>query len=492
MYNDRQSRDIFARVLALTVLLTANTVIGQIAPAPESVISQNPVLNWDTGLGKSYVIPAVEIPAFLTILNLYDRKVYGNDVYGTTAKSTWDHIRRGKWESDDDPFNINQFSHPYQGATMFGLARSSGLTFWQSWIYSNAGSLMWEMAGETGPPGLQDSITTAQAGALLGESLFRMASLILEGGGPRPGPWREWGAAALMPTLGFNRLAFGARFKTIFPSHDPALFWRLRLGASYYARVSDNSPANDVNRKEAILDFEFAYGLPGKPGYTYNRPFDYFQFEMASLVTATSHNFLENILVRGLLWGKDYEIGDSYAGIFGLYGNYDYLSPQIFRVSSTAVSLGTTGQWWIMHNLALQGTILGGLGYGAAGTNQILGQRDYHYGATPQGLTALRLIFGQRVMADLTGRAYYISGTGSDDVKGTETIMRGNAGLTVRFYGRNAIGLQYVESRRNAHYVHVPNRYQSVGTFSIVYTLLSDTHFGAVGSRDNEAQGQRP
>jgi hypothetical protein len=492
MYNARTGRGLFIGAFGSLLLLLANPLAGQRAPVLAPVPANGAMLNWETGVGKSYLIPAVEIPGFLTVLNLYDRKVYGTDVYGTTVKSTWDHIRRGRWESDDDPFNINQFSHPYQGATMFGIARSTGVSFWQSWLYSNAGSLMWEMAGETGPPGLQDSITTAQAGALLGESLFRMASLILEGGGPTPSPWREWGATVLMPALGFNRYVFGQRFKAVFPSHDPALFWRLRLGGSFSARVSDNSPASDVSRREAILDFEFAYGLPGKPGYTYDRPFDYFQFELASLASAHGHNFLENLLVRGLLWGKDYEIGDSYAGVFGVYGNYVYISPQIFRVSSTAVSLGTTGQWWLTHNLALQETVSGGIGFGAAGTNQILGQRDYHYGATPQGLLALRLIFGQRVMADLTGRAFYISGTGSDDVKGTETIMRGNAGLTFRFYGRNAIGLQYVESRRNAHYVRVPNRYQSVGTFSIVYTLLSDTHFGAVGSRDDEARGQRP
>jgi hypothetical protein len=475
-----------------TLFLSAKMLVGQTAPEPPHRATSNPVLNWDTGAQKSYLIPALEIPGFLGLLNIYDRHVYGTEVYGTTLKSSWDHLRRGRWESDDDPFNINQFSHPYQGATMFGFGRSAGLTFWQSWAYSNAGSFMWEMAGETGPPGLQDSITTAQAGTLLGESLFRMAGLLLEGGEGQPGFLRELGAAVLMPTLGFNRLAFGDRFKPIFPSHDPACFWRLRLGGSFHARISDNSPASDVARREAILDFEFSYGLPGRPHYTYDRPFDYFQFEMASLFSAHTRDWLENIMVRGLLWGKAYEIGDTYSGIAGVYGSYDYIAPQIFRVSSTAVSLGTTGQWWVAHNVALQGTVLGGAGFGAAGTNHIIGARDYHYGATPQGLVALRLIFGQRVMADLTGRAYYVSGTGSDDVKGTETIMRGNAGLTVRVQGRHALGIQYVESRRNAHYVHVPNRYQSVGTFSVVYTLLSDTHFGAVGSRADEAAGQRP
>ena len=65
----------------------------------------------------------------------------------------------------------------------------------------------------------------------------------------------------------------------------------------------------------SALDLEFDYGLPGKPGYTYDRPFDYFQFEFAALSGTDTHNWLEIILVRGMLWGRDFELGDRYAGI---------------------------------------------------------------------------------------------------------------------------------------------------------------------------------
>jgi len=77
-------------------------------------------LDWDTGANKSTAIPTFEIPGFLAALNLYDRSICGSEVYGTTARSTWDHLRKQAWEFDEDPFNVNQFSHPYQGATMFG------------------------------------------------------------------------------------------------------------------------------------------------------------------------------------------------------------------------------------------------------------------------------------------------------------------------------------------------------------------------------------
>src|ERR1700724_823261 len=98
-------------------------------------------------------------------------------------KRNWEHVHQQHWVFDTDPFNINQFAHPYQGAMMFGFTRSAGVGFWPSLVYSNVGSFIWKMAGETDLPSINDQITTAQAGALLGESLFRMASLVLEDGG---------------------------------------------------------------------------------------------------------------------------------------------------------------------------------------------------------------------------------------------------------------------------------------------------------------------
>ena len=71
------------------------------------------------------------------------------------------------------------------------------------------------------------------------------------------------------------------------------------------------------------------------------------------------------------------------AGYGASYGGYDYISPHIFRVSSTSVSLGTTFQWWLSRAVALQGTALGGIGYAAAGNVTQVGERDYHYGAAP-------------------------------------------------------------------------------------------------------------
>src|SRR6185436_5850743 len=106
----------------------------------------------------------------------------------------------------------------YQGATMYGLARSSGHGFWTSLVHSNVGSLVWKMAGETDPPSINDMITTGQAGSLLGEALYRMADLVLKDGvRARPNQLHELAAALISPPGGMNRRVFGERFKAMLP-----------------------------------------------------------------------------------------------------------------------------------------------------------------------------------------------------------------------------------------------------------------------------------
>lgn len=299
-----------------------------------------------------------------------------------------------------------------------------------------------------------------------------MASLLLETEG-RPGFWRELGAAVISPPTGLNRLAFGNKFDAVFPSHQPATFMRLQVGGTQSS--SSQNVSSSVKEHGFVGDFTFTYGLPGKPGYTYERPFDYFQFH----VTAATTNTLESLNTRGLLFGRTYASGEATRGLWGLFGSYDYIAPQAFRVSSTALSLGTTWQSWLARAVALQGTALAGAGYGAAGSVQRSDERDYHYGATPQGLLALRLIFGDRAMIDLAGREYYVSSVLASS-QGEENILRGEGSFNLRLFGQHGIALQYIVSQRNAHYPNIEFRDQTVETISLMYVLLGSSGFGAV------------
>src|SRR6185437_3811761 len=163
---------------------------------------------------KSYAIPAAEIVGFDFLLNQFDRHFIG-DEYRSNLRS----IRRNlhsSWVVDRDPFVVNQLGHPYQGSMYHGFARASGLGYWEAAGYTFLGSAMWEIAGETTTPSRNDQITTGIGGTFLGEALFRMANLVLEKD-YLPATWREIAAAAISPPVGFNRLAFGDRFRAVFP-----------------------------------------------------------------------------------------------------------------------------------------------------------------------------------------------------------------------------------------------------------------------------------
>ena len=447
-------------------------------PPPKVGASKETAMG-ETWGNRSYVIPLLEVVAFEAILNAYDR-AYRTDVDGDIYHTTYKSFERNLTTTpviDADSFQVNQLLHPYQGAMYFGFARSAGLSYWQSLLYSLGGSELWETAGETDPPSFNDHVASGIGGSFLGEPLFRMASLVLEGGGEKPRFWRELAATCISPPTGINRLLFGERFDTVFPSHNPPTFTRLRLGMSTTARVSDNGPLETYNRQQGTFDFLMAYGLPGKAGYTHDRPFDYFNFEFAG---GNGKGAFENVMCRGLLYGTDYDVGDAYRGLWGLYGSYDYISPQIFRVSSTALSLGTTAQWWMMPGVALQYSVLGGVGYAAAGTIAGTGERNYRYGTAPQGLLALRLIMGDRAMVDMNERVYYISDVHGTSPDGHELIGRGNVGVTVRVYGQHAIGLQFTSTTRDSRADGVEDRHQTEEVASVVYTLLGDDNFGAV------------
>ena len=358
-----------------------------------------------------------------------------------------------------------------------GFARSAGLSYWEAAGYTFLGSVLWEITGETTRPSKNDQIASGIAGSFFGEALFRMASLVLEQGGGLPRPWRELAAAAISPPTGFNRLAFGDRFDGVFSSRDAAYYSRLAVGASVTTQNVKGTSTSTRREHEGILDFSLDYGLPGKPGYTYRRPFDYFSFQ----ATASTANGFESVMTRGLLFGREYEAGRNYRGVWGLYGSYDYIAPQLFRISSTALSLGTTAEWRATPAFSVQGTALVGAGYATVGTINGIRDQDYHSGVAPQALLALRAIFSDRASLDLTAREYFVSDVAADRSGrgGHDNIFRGDASFTVRIHKQHALAVRYVWSRRDATYPVIGERTQSRGSIGIFYTLLGQDRFGS-------------
>lgn len=429
---------------------------------------------------KAYDVPAYEIVGFDVLVNRYNRYFGSRGSrrdYAVSASSIRQNLR-SSWNTDRDPFRTNQLGHPYQGSMYHGFARSAGLGYWESLAYTFAGSAAWEIAGENTRPSKNDQISSGIGGTFLGEALFRMSSLLLERS-EAPRLWRETAAALISPATGFNRLAFGDRFDKVFPGNNPTYYSRMGIGAIGSTRNIQGPSSRDVRQNELQADFLLDYGLPGNPNYGYRRPFDYFTFQG----TASSANTFENVMTRGMLVGKEYEEGRHLHGIWGFYGSYDYISPQTFRVSSTALSLGTTFERRLGEGVVLQGSALAGMGYTAVGTVRSASETDYRYGTTPQALLAMRLIFGDAASLDVTGREYFVKHATALGRGGHDNIARADVTLIMRVHEKHAIAIKYLWNRRDASYADLPNRLQERGTFGIFYTLLGHDHFAVVDPR---------
>ena len=149
--------------------------------------------------------------------------------------TTWDHVREQRWVHDEDPFNVNQFGHPYQGATMFGIPRSPDSVSGRHWSIprtSAASSGRW--LGDTTPPSINDLITTGK-----GRKPARRG--LLSDGGPRPqGHRRQVGAPASrvsltgLRSLRRSKLAHSSAGASI-PGFTtrPATAWQIGMGATW-------------------------------------------------------------------------------------------------------------------------------------------------------------------------------------------------------------------------------------------------------------------
>jgi len=91
----------------------------------------------------------------------------------------------------------------------------------------------------------------------------------------------------------------------VFPSNDPAVFTRIDLGANLSSNFASNVKINadssvpptiqTFKRGAGSATFTVGYGLPGKPDYSYTRPFDYFNFE----AVFDSSNAVESVFRSG-------------------------------------------------------------------------------------------------------------------------------------------------------------------------------------------------
>ena len=196
---------------------------------------------------------------------------------------------------DNDDFPINQAQHPYHGSLFFNAARSNGYTYWESGLFTLAGSFVWECCMENTRPSWNDLVNTTLGGMALGEMEHRLSIVLLDNtatGGDRF--WRELGAAILNPVGALTRLIDGDMSRQ-FPNSDERYPDGFRLDAQFGYRHIEGDRA--ANPDQASIQLSAAYGDPFDADV--EKPFDAFWGEVDfNFPGGTSLSLAE---VRGIL-----------------------------------------------------------------------------------------------------------------------------------------------------------------------------------------------
>ena len=252
---------------------------------------------------------------------VFDRYIKKGDFAYINIHTMKDNLKHGFiW--DNDAMGTNMFMHPYHGSLYFNAARSNGYNYWQSSLFSIAGSSMWELFMECEYPSTNDILATPIGGMALGEVLYRTSDLILDD--RRTGNSRfglEAAAFLVSPMRGLTRIITGDA-------------WRKRPTSGKQFGIPEVSV--DVSMGVRALElkdeiFDKGVGVSTLINVEYGdrfaaecrRPYDYFSFS-ANVNAQASQPLLGHMSIVGRLLVADLKDTEKDFLSIGLYQHFDY------------------------------------------------------------------------------------------------------------------------------------------------------------------------
>jgi hypothetical protein len=277
---------------------------------------------------------AGEVALFEAIPWAYGRYIGHYDYSYISMDTVRENFRRG-FGYDPDTFEVNQSSHPYHGGLFFNSARENGFGYWESGVFTLAGSLIWEYFMENTRPSTNDLVNTTLGGMTRGETAHRISAMIRDNQATGTNRViREIAAGVINPAALLNRLLRGEAFKQFDNASDrfPTLvFLSTDLG---YRRFTGGSP----HPNQWIASVSFLYGNPFEGDI--HRPFD--SFYVGIDASSPGGVLFTRIEQRGILKGWELtERTDRVRHIFGLAQEYEYLNnaSQVFGAQILSAGL---------------------------------------------------------------------------------------------------------------------------------------------------------
>ncbi|WP_295672662.1 DUF3943 domain-containing protein [uncultured Mucilaginibacter sp.] len=280
---------------------------------------------------------------------IFDRYVVKEPWINTSINNIGKHLNPNSWFWDSDDFLTNQFAHPSHGSIFFNAFRSNGYSFWQSVPATFAGSYVWEIAGETQAPSINDFINTGFAGSILGEFTHRFANKILNNrsrGLKRQA--NEVMALIVNPANGFNRIIDGK-----------------------WGKVNDNSVEKDTTkvyvefdagmRRFSVNNLNGNFSWYGRFKLLYGSPYENYRspFSFISINTEFGKSLKSNvnlISAYGSLTGFWVQYTDKTQQMALLTANYDYINNDAFFYSSENIKLNLFSKFKISNKIKISTT----------------------------------------------------------------------------------------------------------------------------------------
>jgi hypothetical protein len=227
------------------------------------------------------------------------------------------------------------FGHPYHGSLYFNAARANGFSFWESGVFSLAGSLMWEMLMENEYPSINDLVTTPLGGLVMGETFYRISDIILDdrqSGAGRLG--REAAGFLISPMRGISRIINGDAWQK--RSASGRQFGTPQVSAEFSAGL------RALELKDEL--FDRGIGMTTNINVEYGdrfdaeteKPYDYFTFN-ANLHVQEAQPFLGQINIKGRLYSTGLIDTPKDFLSLGVYQHFDYYDSDIISALSPYV-----------------------------------------------------------------------------------------------------------------------------------------------------------
>ena len=349
---------------------------------------------------------------------------------------SWKANLRGGFSWDDDPFQINQFGHSYQGGNYFTVGRSLGLRYWESLPLAALGSVTWELFGENTRPSWNDLINTTLGGAAFGEVMHRMAWLVRapEQTGPSHW-WREVAALGLDPVGGLNRLALGEAWRVAEKPSDlrpSRLAGEIALGMQWVGRDRHLGSAARTTQGTFALDYGALHSGPSRS------PFDAFSMSLraggGALVSGAS--------IRGRLAGRRLGAAPEGSHQWVLVQGYDYDASPSFLYGGQSLLAGVADRFDLpgevaLTTLATAGPVLLGAIDSPASEP---GTRPFDYGAGIQVSGTATLTRRGSSLARLSHRTSVLRTVTRTPAGHVLTVLRGELRVPIR--SRVFLGLE--------------------------------------------------